>query len=55
MAAIKDIRATKWKSKHFKSLENPKRIEWEFLKVTTTLYNNKSILICQNSIYISKK
>ena len=31
---------------------NSKRIEWEFLKVMTTLYNNRSILMCQNSDYI---
>ena len=34
------------------SSENPKRIEWEFSKVMTTLYNNRSILTCQNSDYI---
>ena len=35
--------------------ENPKRTGWRFLKVMTTLYNNSSILICQNSVYISRE
>jgi len=34
------------RAKHFKSPRNPKRIKWGFLKITTTLYNNMSILIC---------
>ena len=36
-------------------LENLKRTDWGFLEVITTLYNNRSILICQNSVYISKE
>ena len=36
------------------SLENFKRIEWEFLNITTILYNNRSILMWQNSVYISR-
>jgi len=42
------------RAKHFKSLENPKRMEIPE-DDNTTLYNNRSILICQNSDYISKK
>ena len=40
---------------YFKSLRNPKRTGWEFLKVITTLYYNRSILIYQNSVYISSE
>jgi len=43
------------KAKHFKSPGNSKRIEWEFLKITTALYNNRSILMYQNYVYISKE
>jgi len=63
------VRITGWKSRAlqisrkfqvycltiYSSLGNPKRTEWGFLKVTTTLYNNRFILMCQNSAYMSSE